>query len=287
MTIMRENSPTPQIFNPALRRVRRERAARRTNDAFLLRRCGEDAAERIIDINRQFKLAIIIGLPDFVDSFVLNLPPDKKPENIIIYHDWPATWPKGVNPDLILSGLVLQSLNEVPLVMRTTRENMVPDGLFLSALLGGESLLGLRRACFGADQDKYGGIIPRVAPMIDVQQAAGLLNASGFALPVIDRDPCRVNYTALKTLIEDLRDIGETNYLTAYTPQYEGRTFLDRIKRHYFEQNVEGKYEALFDILWATGWSPHESQQKPLKPGSAKTRLSDALKDIRAEIIDP
>ena len=278
---MREKPQTPQMFNPALRRVRRERAARRKNNGFLLRRCGEDAADRLIDINRQFEQAVIIGLPIFVKNFLSNLPPEKRPKKISVYDDWPKTDFNEIGADLIISGLVLQSLNEVPRAIKSARESLVPDGLFLSCILGGESLLGLRRACFGADQEKYGGIIPRIAPMIDVQQAAGLLQ--GFALPVIDRDACRVKYKVLKTLVEDLRDIGETNSLLAYTPQFEGRKFLEAISKNYTERNLEGKYEVLFDIIWMTGWVPHKSQQKPLKPGSAKTKLSDALKNIRAQ----
>ena len=278
---MREKPQTPQMFNPALRRVRRERAARRKGNGFLLRRCGEDAADRLIDINRQFEQAVIIGLPIFVESVVNGLPPEKRPKKITVYNDWPKTGFNEIGADLVISGLVLQSLNEVPWAIKSARESLVPDGLFLSCFLGGESLLGLRRACFGVDQDKYGGIIPRIAPMIDVQQAAGLLQ--DFALPVIDRDACRVKYKALKTLVEDLRDIGETNSLLAYTPQFEGRKFLEAISKNYTERNLEGKYEVLFDIIWMTGWVPHKSQQKPLKPGSAKTKLSDALKNIRAQ----
>ena len=280
---MRENTLPPQIFNTELRRLRRERAKRRRRQSFLLQRCGEDAAERINDINRQFEQAVIIGLPGFTQSLLENLSPGKQPKSVTTFDDWPDSWPEDMQPDLIICGLVLQSLNNLPSLIKEARHRLVPDGLFISCLLGGESLLGLRRACFAVDQAKYGGIIPRVAPMIDLQQMAGLLGAAGLALPVTDRDPCRVSYRDLKTLISDLRDIGETNSLQSYEPRYEGRRFLAQLAKNYSGINSKGKYEVLFDIIWATGWSPHKDQQKPLKPGSAKVKMSEALKQIRDE----
>ena len=286
---MREKTPIPQIFNPALREIRRDRAKRRakrqglrgTSGSFLLGRCGRDAAERINDINRRFDRAIIIGLPPFVESFQQNLQPEKQPLNVTCFDDWPEGLAKEGQPDLIISGLVLQSRNDIQELIGRAQKALMPDGLFISALLGGESLLNLRRACFAVDQNRYGGIVPRVAPMIDISQMAGLLGAAGFALPVIDRDPCRVSYQNLGTLFEDLRDIGETSHLMSYTPRYEGKNFSAQLSGQYREITGAEKFEELFDIIWATGWKPHDSQQKPLKPGSAKTRLSDALKTIR------
>ncbi len=279
---MGQKPSQPQIFNPALRQLRRERALRRDR-SFLLERCAEDAAERIMDINRQFESAVIIGLPVFEKMLLKKLPASKTPKSIVSFTDWPQSFADSLKPDLIISALVLQSLDRVPQAVTEARRILQPDGLFLSALLGGESLLALRRACFAADQKRYGGIIPRIAPMIDVQQAAGLLRAAGLALPVIDRDGFTVSYKLLETLVSDLRDIGEVNNLSAYSPRYEGRDFFENVIANYTERDDGGRFKAALEILWMTAWKPHESQQKPLKPGSAKTRLSHALRQIKQD----
>ncbi len=274
---MKQQSGTPQIFNQRLRRLRRERAARR-GKSFLLSRCAEDAGERLLSINRDFEHVIIIGLPGFSEVLQSALPPQKFTGKVINYNDWPEDFETD-KADLILSGLVLQSLNDLRGAMGAARRALRPDGLFLSVLLGGESLLNLRRACLAADQALSGGAVPRVAPMLDLKQAAGLLGSVGFALPVTDRDACRVNYKALSTLFDDLRDIGETNVLTAYEPAYAGSAFKDEL-----ESFLGGSpFEITFDLIWMTGWSPHESQPKPLKPGSAKQGLNQALKAIRGD----
>lgn len=275
---------TAQIFNHDLRALRRARAIRRyesgKSDAFIARRVGELAAERLQDINRRFNQIALIGLPAFIDGFLESVSEDKRPSKINRFEDWPSEFEKEY--DLIISGLVLQSRNDVPQLIIAARKALKPDGFFLSVILGGESLLGLRRACFALDQITHGGVLPRVAPMIDLQQAGGLLSMAGLAQPVIDRDYLKVNYKTLRTLIEDLRDMGETNCLSAAnTTSYVGRGFLNQMEAHYLDTTSDGKFATLFDLIWMSGWAPHASQQKPLKPGSAKTRLSDALKTIR------
>lgn len=272
-----------QIFNHDLRKLRRARAIRRyetgKGDAFLARGAGEIGAEKILDVNRRFDRMALIGLPAFSGAFLENLPADKMPAYIDRFDHWPEVLEGGY--DLIVSGLILQSRNDVPQLIISARKALKPDGFFLSAILGGESLLGLRRACFAMDQARQGGVPPRIAPMIDMQQAGELLSMAGLAQPVIDRDLVNVKYRALKTLVADLRDIGETNCLVAAQWRYAGRNYLDQLEAHYLETTGDKKFSVVFDLIWMSGWAPHASQQKPLKPGSAKTRLSDALKTIR------
>ena len=285
---MSPSQPKAQIFNPQRRAAHRLRAARRVergkkagrNEGFLLTYCARLAADRLLDIRRQFEKAVIIGLPEFRTMFLAELPNERRPVEVIEFDDWPDTFPQ--NCDLVLSGLVLQSLDAVPQCMRQARQALRPDGLFLSAILGGESLLGLKRACFAADQARFGGILPRVAPMIDLQQAAGLLGSAGLALPVVDRDVCTVNYKSLGTLIDDLRDIGETSHLTALPRSFAGKGFAAALSAHYPDIDERGRFICPYEIIWMTGWVPHKSQQKPLKPGSAKMRLGDALKNIKS-----
>ncbi|NNE57390.1 MAG: SAM-dependent methyltransferase [Hellea sp.] len=278
---MSAKMPDSQIFNPARRQAKRERAMRRGAESFLLRRAALDASERLLDVNRQFEAALFMGLPDFTDALQQALPAQKKPRQLIITDDWPLGDEMPGDLDLIVSGLALQSLDDVQGALKTARQALRPDGLFICSFLGGESLLGLRRACFGADQARYGGIMPRLSPMIDFRQAAGLLQSSGFAQPVVDMDSFIVNYASLKTLVQDLRDIGETNSLAAHEPRFEGKDFIARLSDAYTDRSENGKFLAKFEIVWMTGWAPHQSQQQPLKPGSAKMKLSDALKKIR------
>lgn len=232
-----------------------------------------------MDVSRRFEEAIIIGLPAFVDKLLSDLPEAKKPLKVHRFDHWPNELPSGC--DLIISGLVLQSRNDVPELVIAAHTALKPDGLFLSVIIGGESLVNLRRAWFGADQSRIGGVKARMAPMINMQQAAGLLSMAGFAQPVIDRDKTNISYRTLKTLVDDLRDIGETNCLATASIEYEGRGFIKVLESHYPEKDSKSKYIARFEFIWMAGWSPHDSQQKPLKPGSAKMKLSDALKKIR------
>lgn len=283
---MAQNPQQAQIFNHELRSIRRARAVRRYKSgksAFLLQNAGELAAEKLSDVNRQFQQAVIVGLPAFVDAFTESLPESRKPTNIATYMDWPNSWSESwpENTDLVISGLVVQSRNDLPDIMKTAREAMVADGLFLSALLGGETLLNMRRACFAVDLEARGGAVARIAPMIDLQQAAGLLGFAGFAQPVVDRDKLNITYRSLATLAGDLRDIGESNCLMQSSKAFSGKNFLSQLEALYPALTEDGRFKARFDIIWMSGWTPHASQQKPLKPGSAKKKLSDALREIK------
>lgn len=280
---MTQKGQTTQIFNHDLRALRRARAIKRyrsgKGEAYLAARSGEIAAEKLTDINRRFKRAVILGLPSFSERVLDALPADKRPEELEIFDHWPDQLPQEC--DLLISGLILQSRNDVPELMIAARKALRPDGFFLSVFLGGESLLGLRRACFGRDQALQDGVVPRVAPMMDLQQAAALLSLAGLAQPVIDRDRALVSYGSIQTMVEDLRDLGETNCLLAARSHYAGRGFLKELDAHYLERTDTGKIISPYELIWMSGWVPHDSQQKPLKPGSAKMKLSDALKDIR------
>jgi len=154
-----------------------------------------------------------------------------------------------------------------------------PDGLFLGAMFGGATLTELRQSLYGSEDTLYGGITPRVSPMVDFTQGAALLQRAGFALPVVDSDKVSVNYSNPMRLFTDLKSMAETNALVARSSKPVSKRFLTKTAQIYTEQfsNADGKAVASFEILWLTGWANHPDQQKPLKPGSAKTRLADAL----------
>jgi len=181
--------------------------------------------------------------------------------------------------DLVVSGLSLQAVNDLPGVLVQVRRALKPDGLFLAALFGGETLTELRRSFAVAESDLDGGVSPRVAPFVDVREMGALLQRAGFALPVTDVDRITVRYSTPFRLLHDLRRMGASNPLVERRRVPLRRASLMRAMEIYAERfaDPDGKVRASFDIVWLSGWSPHESQQQPLRPGSAKQRLADAL----------
>ncbi len=181
--------------------------------------------------------------------------------------------------DLVVSGLSLQAVNDLPGVLVQVRRALKPDGLFLAALLGGDTLAELRQSFAVAESELESGVSPRVAPFADLRDMGALLQRAGFALPVTDVDRITVRYATPLRLLRDLRRMGAANPLVERRRAPLRRATLARAMAVYAERFAEpdGKVRATFDIIWLSGWSPHQSQQKPLRPGSAKTRLADAL----------
>jgi hypothetical protein len=137
----------------------------------------------------------------------------------------------------------------------------------------------LREAIAIAESETEGGISPRVAPFVDVGELGGLLQRAGFALPVIDNERVVVRYDSAIALMHDLRRMGATNVLYERRRKPLKHATLDRTAAIYAERfaDPDGRLRASFEIVWLSGWAPHESQQRPLKPGSATRRLADAL----------
>ena len=146
-------------------------------------------------------------------------------------------------------------------------------------MLGGETLRELRESLLGAEIEIEGGASPRISPFTDVRDAGGLLQRAGFSLPVVDRDEITVTYPNALALMRDLRGMGETNAVHARRSGLSRRATLLRAAAIYEERfaNANGRIPATFQIVYLTGWTPHASQQQPLRPGSAGTRLADAL----------
>lgn len=181
--------------------------------------------------------------------------------------------------DLIFSALNLHTTNDLPGVMLQLKRSLKPDGLFHVAFLGGETLHELRDAFTKAEMEIDGGMSPRVAPFADMQQAGSLMQRAGFSLPVVDSEIVTVTYDHLFKLMHDLRFMGEGNALFNRKKSFNNRKLLMRTAEIYHELYAEadGRIPATFEVIFMSGWAPHESQQKPLKPGSAKVRLSEAL----------
>jgi SAM-dependent methyltransferase len=280
------------IFDRALLRARRRRAARLGAETFLLEHIADDLAERLAVVKRHFALAADIG--SFGDAVSGRLAGRRLAGMVVGVRD-DATHPAAAALnviaddealpfadgalDLAVSVLSLHHVNDLPGTLIQIRRALKPDGLFIGALLGGETLTELRQAFTQAESEIEGGVSPRVAPFADLRDLGALLQRAGFALPVTDADRLTVRYTNAFALMHDLRRMGATNALMERrrTPVLRA-TFL-RMAEIYAERfsDPDGRVRATFEIIWLSGWAPHESQQQPLKPGSAKLRLADVL----------
>lgn len=279
----------PRPFEPRLVRARKRRAAAGFRDAaFLHQRVVVDLADRLEAIPRPFPRALALGGGGLFSEEVRQRPALAERIGEIIEADIagaavvldPEAFPfADASFDLIVSPLVLHTVNDVPGALIQMRRALRPDGLLLASLFGGDTLTELRTALLCAEDELTGGAGARVSPFADLQDLAALLQRAGFALPAADRDAVTVRYAEPMRLLADLRAMGETAALADRHPRALSRRVLARAFEVYRARfsDPDGRIRATFEILTATGWAPHDSQQKPLKPGSAKTRLADAL----------
>jgi SAM-dependent methyltransferase len=165
-------------------------------------------------------------------------------------------------------------------VLAQIRRALKPDGLLLAALIGGDSLTELRQSFAAAEAECEGGVSPRVAPFADLRDVGALLQRAGFALPVTDVDPLVVRYDNAFALMADLRRMGATNVMIERRRTFTRTSTMLRMSEIYAQRfsDPDGRIRATFDIIWLSGWAPHESQPKPLKPGSATASLEAAVK---------
>jgi SAM-dependent methyltransferase len=283
--------PHPLIFDRRLLRARRARAAALDPATFLVERVADDLAGRLAAVLRKFDLAVDLGTPtdavrralaDRVGVIVAAdaLAPQLMGERLAVVADEEALPFRDASLDLVVSALALQFVNDLPGTLIQIRRVLKPDGLFLAAMIGGDSLAELREAFAQAEAEIEGGVSPRVAPFADLRDLGALLQRAGFALPVTDVDRLTVRYASPLALMHDLRRMGAGNALSERRRTPLRRSTLRRMIEIYAERfsDLDGRIRATFEIVWLSGWAPHESQQKPLAPGSAKTRLADALR---------
>ena len=289
------------IFDRALLSRRLDRAwggARERGGAdFLLRRATEELGDRLTLVKRRFALAVDLGTPGphaaaalasggQVDG-VVRLAPTRSSlgagDFLGAVGDVERIGLADGRFDLAVALFALETVNDLPGTLIQMRRALAPDGLLIVAFLGGDTLTELRQSLTLAESEVLGGAAPRVAPFVELRALGSLAQRAGFALPVVDVDRTIVRYGDMLSLMRDLRAFGAGNALVDRSRKPMRREVLGRAAAAYAEaySDPDGRLRATFDLLWLSAWAPHERQPKPLQPGSATTRLADALKARR------
>jgi SAM-dependent methyltransferase len=277
----------PPLFDFSAAARARARAARLAGDRFLDAAAVEGLSDRLSAVTRRFERGLWIGPASVSEPSKKTVPDPIRPFARDWYcADFGADEVLQAAPidlkspfDLAVSLFSLQWINDLPGALIQINRLLKPDGLFLAALLGAGTLSELREAFAEAEIQTRGGVSPRVSPFADVRDLGGLLQRAGFALPVADVERLTVRYGDFAALVRDLRAHGFTNALAERSKRPLRRDTLAALLAQYagHHADADGKLRARFETVYLTGWSPHESQQQPLRPGSAKARLADAL----------
>lgn len=287
----------PRLVDRALVRRRLARAEAAGFATFLVDRTGEELAERLGAVTRSFETVLDLGTPGKTAIDVLRrtgradrivrlagTPNAAGAETVVGDEEFLPFGPGSF--DLAVTLLALQSVNDLPGVLVQVRRALKPDGLLLGCMFGGGTLAEVRAAFTLAESEVEGGASPRVMPFADVRTLGALLQRAGFALPVVDLETVVVRYRDLFGLMADLRAMGLTNPLSDRLRRSLRRATLMRAASVYAERfaDPDGRVRATFDLVWLSGWAPHESQPRPLRPGSAKARLADALGTVEHRV---
>jgi SAM-dependent methyltransferase len=271
----------PILFDRALLRARQNRALQAGPATFLLDRVTEDMEERLNAVLREFADVADVWTPR---QFLQTPARDrfKSCTHIGLQDADQEILPfQSESLDLVVSALALQFVNDLPGVLAQISRALRPDGLLLAAMIGGDTLTELRQSFAAAEAECEGGVSPRVAPFTDLRDIGALLQRAGLALPVTDVDRIVVRYDNAFALMRDLRRMGATNILVERRRTPTRRATMLRMAQLYGERfaDADGRIRATFDVIWLSGWAPHESQQKPLRPGSAKAGLAEAVRN--------
>jgi SAM-dependent methyltransferase len=278
----------------AVRRHRARAAAHLAAHDYLIREVAERLIDRLDDVRRQFPRALAIGcygdlLPRLLAgrsgiatlvSCDLALERVRQAPGLAVAADEEALPFACGSLDLVVALLTLHWVNDLPGALAQIRRALKPDGLLLAAMFGGQTLHQLRTALTEAEVAVENGLSPRVSPFADVRDAGGLLQRAGFALPVVDSDSITVSYADALTLWRDLRGMGESNAVIERRKSFSRRQTLLQAAARYRDRfaDAEGRLPVTFQVLYLTAWAPDASQPQPLRPGSGRMRLADALR---------
>jgi SAM-dependent methyltransferase len=274
-----DTTSPPQVFDRALF-LNRQLAAKGEALQELDQRIVEELVDRLGVINKSFEQTLLIGPRTRVAAAALSG---------LLRNGRIVEMPASASDDLVLASssqdcvislMDLHGVNDVPGYLAQISNALRPDGLAVFAFFAGGTLSELRESWLLAEQELTGGASPRVAPMIDLREAGGLLQRAGLALPVADLDRIPMRYGNALTLMQDVKSVGLSNSLAGRSRAMTSRRLLFKATECYAKTFIDkdGRLPATLEIAWATAWKPHPSQQQPLKPGSAKARLADALK---------
>lgn len=287
-------SETMTVFDRRQVRLHRQRAAHAAAGAdFLHAHVADQLVDRLFDVVREFPDAIelgshagtlgrsLTGIKGISRLVSADLAPGmvRRAAGLRVVADEEFLPFADQSVDLVVSNLALHWTNDLPGALVQINRTLRPDGLFLGALLGGDTLFELRRSILEVESEILGGVSPRVSPLTEVRDAGGLLQRAGLALPVVDREVITVTYPNAFKLIVDLRDLGETGANIERRREIPPRAFWPRVAERYahlFAQE-DGRIPATFEVLYLSGWAPGPGQQRPMRPGSAQMRLADAL----------
>jgi SAM-dependent methyltransferase len=282
-----------EIFDLRAVRRHRARAALRNGDDFLFAEAEERLVERLDEVNRRFPVVLNLGARSgrlagalrgrggIAHVFAMDPSSEflARQSGLRLAGELEALPFAPASFDLVIGALALHWINDLPGALLQLRHALRPDGLLLVSLLGGETLGELRRAFMEAELEAEGGVSPRVSPFAEIRDLGGLLQRAGFALPVADSDRITATYADPLALMRELRLMGESNAVRERRQSFSRRATLARAAARYqalFGQ-ADGRVPATFEIVTLTAWAPHDSQPKPLRPGSAAARLAEAL----------
>jgi SAM-dependent methyltransferase len=280
---------TPVIFDRALHLTHLRRALAQGPADFLVRATVEELFARLSAVQRDFSRAVELGgaTPHLAEALarpgrdVIRVVRDPSfasgAKNVVADEEALPFAPESL--DLVVSALALQWVNDLPGALVQVRRSLRPDGLLLACLIGGGSLSELRASFMAAEVELDNGAGPRVSPFVDVRELGGLMQRAGFALPVVDSERLTVRYDSMFGLMADLRAMGATNALVSRVKKPLRRATLMRAAQIYAERyaDPDGRLRATFDLIWLSGWAPHESQQKPAARGSGQVSLASVL----------
>lgn len=276
-----------ELFNRKLIRHRRDRAAARNGDDFLYREIATRLDEKLADLNRDFKDVLCVGSgtqymqsPKIKHRFTTDLSrPSVQPTQNPVVADEESLPFKNASFDLIVSNLCLHHVNHLPQTLNHLNRLLKPDGFFLAALWGGKTLTELRQALTNAELILSNGAANRIAPFAQIHDLAACMQHAQFALPVIDSEIITVEYKNIADLMNDLRSMGETNALKNQAKPIPNKQLFHEAQKQYAQKfkNQNNNLDATFEVIYLAGWHKHESQQKPLLPGSAIISLAESL----------
>lgn len=250
-------------------RLARIRARAREDGMFLQHAAADEVKDRLEMVNRTFtRVAMVTGFPDLWRGYF--------PEATIVADDPILALEPGAY-DLVIHGLALHWAGDPVTQVFQCGQALVPDGMFLGVTFGGRTLAELRAVLAETETEMTGGLSPRVLPMAEIRDLGTMLQMAGLALPVADSAPRKVTYRDMFALMHDLRAMGESNALAERAERTERALFAQAARKYSEAFGENGRIPATFEMVFLTGWAPHESQQKPLKPGSATARLADVL----------